>query len=172
MRRIAAPIDAAREALIQADAVDSIDLLADAMAAMARLSPDELALLRETMPFRPIVQATDELANIAPPTSWIAWLDRAADPAFANALDIARRGKDEWEIGASAGDPVAVRALVAALDKVQGDELAADRTIQALPYLVAWLQRDAEFPRAALSPIYGGLLTLFALGSARGCDHL
>lgn len=165
---VAAPIDAAREALVKADAVDSIDLVADAMAAMARLSPDELALLRETMPFRPIVQATDELANIAPPTSWIAWLDRAGDPAFANALDIARRGKDEWEIGASAGDPVAVRALVAALEKVQGDELAADRTTQALPYLVGWLQRDDEFPRAALSPIYGGLLTLFALGSARG----
>jgi hypothetical protein len=164
----AAPIDSAREALVQADAVDSIDLLADAMAAMARLSPDELALLRETMPFRPIVQATDELANIAPPTSWIAWLDRAGDPAFTNALDVARRGKDEWDIGASTGDPVAVRALVAALEKVQGDELAAERSTQALPYLVAWLQRDDEFPRATLSPIYGGLLTLFALGSARG----
>jgi hypothetical protein len=164
----AAPIDSAREALVQADAVDSIDLLADAMAAMARLSPDELALLRETMPFRPILQATDELANIAPPTSWIAWLDRAGDPAFTNALDVARRGKDEWDIGASTGDPVAVRALVAALEKVQGDELAAERSTQALPYLVAWLQRDDEFPRATLSPIYGGLLTLFALGSARG----
>lgn len=165
---VKAPIDTAREALIQAEAVDSIDLLADAVAAMARLSPDELSLLRETMPFRPIVQAADQLANIAPPTSWIAWLDRAADPAFANALDIARRGKDEWEIRVSAGDPVTVRALVAALEKVQGDELAADRTTQALPYLVAWLQRDDEFPRAALSPIYGALLTLFALGSARG----
>lgn len=163
-----APIDSAREALVQADAVDSIDLLADAMAAMSRLNPDELALLRETMPLRPIVQATDEFANIAPPTSWIAWLDRAGDPAFANALDIARRGKDEWEIDASTGDPVTVRALVAALEKVQGDELAADRTTHALPYLVAWLQRDDEFPRAALSPIYGALLTLLALGSARG----
>ncbi|MET3793443.1 protein DpdD [Aquamicrobium terrae] len=165
---VADPIDTAREALIQAEAVDSIDLLTGAMAAIARLSSDELALLRETMPFRPMVQATDELASITPPTSWIAWLDRASDPAFTNALDFARRGKDEWEIGASVGDPVAVRALVAALEKVQGDELAGDRTTQALPYLVAWLQRDAEFPRAALSPIYGRLLTLFALGSARG----
>lgn len=165
---VAAPIDTAREALIQADAVDSIDLLADAMAAMARLNPDELALLRETMPFRPIVQATDELASITPPTSWIAWLDRAADPAFTNALDIARLGKDEWEIGPSTGDPVAVRALVAALEEVQGDDLAADRTSQALPYLVAWLQRDPDFPRPAFSSLYGGLLTLFALGSARG----
>lgn len=164
----AAPIDTAREALLQAEAVDSIDLLAEAMAAMARLSPDELALLRETMPFRPIVQATDELAKIVPPTSWIAWLNRAADPAFATALDIARRGTDEWEIGEWAGDPVQVRALVVALDKAQSDELAADRTTQALPYLVAWLPRDAEFPRAAMSPIYSRLLTLFALGSARG----
>ena len=164
----AAPIDAARDALIQADAVDSVDLLADAMAAMARLSPDELALLRETMPFRPIVLATDDLASVAPPTSWVAWLDRAADPAFADALEVAWRGKDEWAIGASAADPVAVNALVAALEKVQHDPLAAERTTQALPYLVAWLQRDEDFPRAALSPIYGGLLTLFALGSARG----
>lgn len=165
---IDAPIDAAREALLQADAVDSIDLLAAAMAAMARLSPDELASLREALPFRPIVQATDELASKAPPTSWIAWLDRAADPTFTNALDIARRGKDEWEISASAGDPIAVSNLLAALEKVQGDQLAADRTTHALPYLVAWLQRDDQFPRATLSPIYSELLTLLALGSARG----
>lgn len=165
---VVAPIDAARDALIQAEAIDSVDLLADAMAAMARLSPDELTLLRETMPFRPLVRATDDLASIAPPTSWVAWLDRAANPAFADALEVARRGQDEWTIGASAADPIAVDALVAALEKVQGDPLAAERTTQALPYLVAWLQRDKDFPRAALSPIYSGLLTLFALGSARG----
>jgi hypothetical protein len=164
----AAPIDAARDALIQADAVDSIDLLAAAMAAMARLNPEELALLRESMPFRPIVQATDGLASVAPPTSWVAWLDRAADPAFVDALEVGRRGKDEWAIEASAADPVAVNALVAALEKVQNDPLAAERTTQALPYLVSWLRRDGDFPRAAMSPIYGGLLTLFALGSARG----
>ena len=166
--KIPAPLDTAREALIQAEAIDSIDLLGDAMAAMARLSPDELALLRETMPFRPIVQSTDDYADVAPPKSWIAWLERSSNPTFANALDIARRGKDEWEIGAPEGDPLAVRALVAALEKVQGDEVASNRTTQALPYLVAWLQRDEEFPRAALSPVYCGLLTLFALGSARG----
>ena len=80
----------------------------------------------------------------------------------------AATGKDEWAIGASAADPVAVRALVAALEAVQNEDLAAERTTHALPYLVAWLQRDEAFPRAALSPVYGGLLTLFALGSARG----
>ena len=163
-----APLDTAREALIQAEAVDSLDLLADAMAALERLNPDELALLRETMPFRPIVQATEREAQTTPPDSWIAWLGRVADQGFTNALEIARKGKDEWPIGASAADPVAVRALVAAIEAVQNQDLAAERTTQALPYLVAWLQRDEAFPRAALSQVYGGLLTLFALGSARG----
>jgi hypothetical protein len=166
--KVIAPLDAAREALIRADAVDSSDLLADAMALLARLRPEDVALLREAMPFRPIVQATDELASRAPPTSWITWLERVSDPAFANALDVARHGKDEWEIGASASDPLAVQALVRALDQVQGNDLAAERTTQALPYLVAWLQRDRDFPQTALLPIYASLLTLFALGSARG----
>ncbi|WP_322997421.1 protein DpdD [Castellaniella sp.] len=165
---VAAPIDAARDALIQVEAVDSVDLLADAMAALARLNPEELALLRDTMPFRPIVQAADDLASVGPPTSWLAWLDRVTDPAFVDVLEVARRGKDEWAIENSTADPVAIRALVAALEAVQGDPLAAARTTQALPYLVAWLQRDDEFPRAAFSPIYGGLLTLFALDGARG----
>lgn len=164
----AEPIDAARDALIQADAIDSVDLLADAIAAMARLDPGELALLREAMPFRSIVQAVDDYANSALPTSWVSWLEHAAHPTFVDALEVARRGKDEWAIGASTADPVAVSALVAALEKAQDDPLAAERTAQALPYLVAWLQRDEDFPRAALSPVYGGVLTLIALDNARG----
>lgn len=162
------PIDAARNALIRTNAVDSVDLLADAIAAMARLNPDELSLLRETMPFRPIIQSTNDFADVSPPTSWVAWLNRAADPTFAEALEVARRGKDEWEVGVSAADPIAVNAFIAALESVQHNPIAAERTTQALPYLVAWLQRDEVFPRIALSPIYGGLLTLFALDSGRG----
>lgn len=162
------PLDCAREALMRADAIDSNDLVADAMSLLERLSSEELALLRETMPFRPIVRTTDELASAVPPTSWIAWLERVSDPDFLNSLGIARQGKDEWEIGASTGDPIEVQAFIGALNQVQGDELAAERTTQALPYLVAWLQGDPEFPRIALSSLYSELLTLFALGSARG----
>ena len=57
---------------------------------------------------------------------------------------------------------------MSALDKAQNDDLASERTAQALPFAVAWLQRDPDFPRAAMVPIYASLLTLFALGSARG----
>lgn len=166
--RSEAPLDLAREVLVRVDTTDSSDLLAEARAALARLTPEERALLRESEPFRPLMQMTEDLAAAAPPTSWVDWLDRAADPGFIEALDVARQAKDEWPIEASAGDPVAVQALVAALDRAQTSEIAAKRTAQMLPYLVAWLQRDPDFPRAAMTSIYASLLTLFALDTTRG----
>ena len=93
---------------------------------------------------------------------------QTADSSFTSALDVARKGKDEWSIEAGAGDPVAVQALASALDLAQSNDLAAERTSQALPFFVVWLQRDPEFPRAAMTPIYASLLTLFAIGPARG----
>jgi hypothetical protein len=161
-------LDIAREALMRVDAIDSNDLLADARAALARLTPEERALLREADPYRPSMQIAEGLEGVAPPASWVDWLGRAADPTFMDALDVARQATTEWVIDATAGDPVAVQALAAALDRAQLSDLAAERTAQALPYLVAWLQRDPDFLRATMTPIYASLLTLFALSRARG----
>ncbi len=166
--RGSAPLDDARGALVQVDAVETVDTVAAALAALARLSPGDLARLREAEPFRLALQVTENVAEIGLPTSWTDWLAKAADPLFTSALDIARQGKDEWSIKAGAGDPVAVQALVSALNHAQSDDLAAERTAQALPFLVAWLQRDPGFPAAAMTPIYASLLTLFALGPTRG----
>jgi hypothetical protein len=163
-----APIDNAREALVRVDAVDSVDVLASAVSALSKLSPEELARLREAEPFRSALRVTEEVADAALPTSWIKWLERARDPSFTSALEIARHGKDEWPIESEVIDPAAVQAFVTALENAQNNELATERTAKVLPYLVAWLQRDPEFPRATVVPIYASLLTLFALGSARG----
>jgi hypothetical protein len=163
-----APIDDAREALVQVDAVDSVDALASAVRALAKLSPEDLARLREAEPFRSALHVTEEAAGTGLPNSWIKWFERAGDPSFTSALDIARHGKDEWPIDSGVCDPAAVQAFVSALDTAQNDDLASERTAQALPFLVAWLQHDPDFPRAAMVPIYASLLTLFALGSARG----
>ena len=162
------PLDNARDALVQVDAVESVDTVATALAALAKLSPEELARLHEAEPFRSTLQVTDDVADIGLPTSWTDWLAQTADSSFTSALDVARKGKDEWSIEAGAGDPVAVQALASALDLAQSNDLAAERTSQALPFFVAWLQRDPEFPRAAMTPIYASLLTLFAIGPARG----
>lgn len=163
-----APLDIAREALMRVDAIDSNDLLAEARAALTRLTPEARALLREADPFRPPMQIAEDFGAVAPPTSWVDWLDRAADATFVGALDMARQANNEWPIDATAGDPIAVQALAAALDRAQVSDVAAERTAQALPYLVAWLQRDEDFPRAAMTPIYASLMTLFALSRARG----
>ena len=162
------PLDNARDALVQVDAVESVDTVAAALAALAKLSPEELTRLHEAEPFRSTLHVTDDVGDIGLPISWTDWLAKAADSSFTSALDVARKGKDEWSIEAGTGDPVAVQALASALDLAQSDDLAAERTSQALPFFVAWLQRDHEFPRAAMTPIYASLLTLFALGPARG----
>jgi hypothetical protein len=162
------PIDDARDALVQVDAVDSVDALASAVRALAKLSPEDLAQLREAEPFRSAFHVTEESTDVGLTISWIKWFERAVDPSFTTALDIARHGKDEWPIEFGAGDPAAVQAFVSALEKAQSNDLACDQIVHALPFLVAWLQRDPDFPQAAMVPIYANLLTLFALGSARG----
>lgn len=160
-------LDAARAALVQVDAIETTDTLSAVLAALDKLAPDEIARLGAAEPFRSALRATEEATEGGLPTSWLEWLSMAADPAFTSALEQAKRGKDEWPIGPSASDPVAVQALVAGLNQALGDGLAAERTAQALPYVVAWLGRDPDFPRPGLAPLYSSLLTLFALGSAR-----
>jgi hypothetical protein len=77
-------------------------------------------------------------------------------------------GAEEWPIAGDAADPAAVASFLAALNRAQNDSLAAERTAQALPYIVAALRRDPMFPDPAMTPIYSSLLTLLALGSSRG----
>ena len=164
---VEAPIDAARQRLLEAEAVEDADRVGAALAALAKLSAEELDYLRRAIPFAPIVAALETIDGGDPPMSWPDWLNRAADPDFTTALEFARRGSQEWPIGGACGDPVTVELFVSALDQGQQNEIAAERTAQALPYLVAWLQRDLAFPRPAFSPVYSSLLTLFALSSTR-----
>jgi len=163
----AEPLDEARAALVQVDAVETTDTLSAVIAALEKLAPDEVARLRAAEPFRSALRATEEATEGGLPTSWLQWLSMAADPAFTSALEEAKRGKDEWPIGPNASDPVAVRALVTGLNQALGEGLAAERTAQAMPYIVAWLRRDPDFPRPGMAPLYSSLLTLFVLGKAR-----
>jgi hypothetical protein len=164
-----APIDQARDALVGTESVDSLDALATALASLERLSADDLTRLKAAEPFRSLLQVvTETQGGRTVPANWSDWLGRIADPDFTEALTIARQGADEWSIDAGAADPVAIGELVAALEAAQTVELAAERAGQALPFIVAWLRRDPEFPRSAFGPIFASLLTLFAMSAARG----
>lgn len=161
--------DDARDRLIAGEAMESVDVMSAALAALARLDDMQRAELARAEPFRSALRALEqEAGSTSVPTSWPMWLDRISDPTFTNALALARMGAEEWPIAGDACDPVEVASLFDALNKAQRDSLAAERTAQALPYFVAALQRDPAFPNSAMTQIYSSLLTLLALGSGRG----
>lgn len=161
--------DEARERLIAGEARESVDVMSAALAALARLDDTQRAELARAEPFRSALRALEqEAGSTSVPTSWPMWLTRISDATFTNALALARMGAEEWPIAGDATDPVEVASLFDALNKAQSDSLAAERTAQALPYIVAALQRDPLFPNSAMTQIYSSLLTLLALGSGRG----
>jgi hypothetical protein len=161
--------DEARERVIAGEDRESIDAMSAALAALARLDDTQRAKLARAEPFRSALRALEqEAGSSSVPNSWPMWLARASDPMFTNALALARMGAEEWPIADDATDPVGVASLLDALNKAQSDSLAAERTAQALPYIVAALRLDPHFPNSAMAPVYSSLLTLLALGSARG----
>lgn len=161
--------DEARERVIAGEDRESVDAMSVALAALARLDDTQRATLARAEPFRSALRALEqEAGGLSVPNSWAMWLAQVSDPAFTNALALARLGAEEWSIADDATDPVGVASLLDALNKAQGDSLAAERTAQALPYIVAALRLDPLFPNSAMAPVYSSLLTLLALGSARG----
>ena len=164
-----APLDIAREALSQNASVESLDAVGAALAALARLGPDEVARLRAAEPFSLLLRGVEiDASTGALPDGWAAWFDASANPAFTNAIEVARLGQEEWSIAAVADDPVHIQNLMAAIERSQNNPIATERTTLALPYLVAWLRADDGFPKASFAPIYSILLTLFVLAPTLG----
>jgi hypothetical protein len=162
-------MDDARERVIAGEERESVDVMSAALAALARLDDTQRAQIARAEPFRSALRTLEqEAGSTNVPNSWPKWLDRISDPTFTNALALARMGAEEWPIAADSTDPAGVASLFDALNKAQSDSLAAERTAQALPYIVAALQRDRLFPNPAMTQIYSSLLTLLALGSGRG----
>jgi hypothetical protein len=162
-------VDEARSRLIAGQAAESVNLMSAALTALTRLDEDQRAEVARAEPARSALRVfEEETRSVAIPTSWITWLGRIADPSFTNALELARLGADEWPIAGQVTDPANISALLTTLERANNDELAKERSTQALPYLVASLRRDTLFPNPALRTFYSGLLTLFALGPSRG----
>ncbi|MPW20161.1 hypothetical protein GCT13_25545 [Paraburkholderia sp. CNPSo 3157] len=163
--------DDARELLIATEATESVDAMAAALAALTRLNDEQRAELAQAEPFRSALRGLQhEAGNANVPTSWPTWLARTSDPTFTNALAFARLGAEEWLVAEDVADPASVSSFLDGLNYAQSNPLAAERTAQALPYLVAALRKDPLFPNPGMTPIYSGILTLLALGNARGAS--
>lgn len=163
------PLDQARQALSQTATTESLDVVSQALATLALLSAEDLARLKSAEPFTTLVRRLEtETTPTTMPADWSGWFTALSDPGFTNAADVARLGQEEWSVQTAAADPIHVQALLSSIEGAQNDELASERSTTALPYLVAWLKKDPEFPRAVFRPIYSVVLTLFVMSATRG----
>lgn len=137
-----------------------------ALERLAELPQAERERLLEIVPIQSLLASDSEVTPDLVPLNWHDWLARISDPDYTQAFEIARKGKDEWPLD-SIADPVEAAALAEALADALADDISRARLAQALPLIVGWLQRDGDFPRPSMRPIYETVLTLFVLGEAR-----
>ena len=163
------PIDVARKALVDRSSVDDIATLESLRRALAQLGSDDRRALLRPLPLGPLAEEHLAVSNdkVPLPASWEEWLMRLSDPSFDTALDVARKGAEEWPMSPSMGDPLRVKALKEAIDSAQNNPLSVARITEAMPHLVNWLQGDPDFPRPSFVPVYAELLLLMAVDSTR-----
>lgn len=158
-------------ALVRADLSGALSAVDQARALLAQLTEAERSeLLRLDQPRRALA-AIDETFGASPaPTDWTAWLAALDDNDFTQALTVARQGAQEWRPGL--GDPVEIAILTEGLNAVRDEPPASDRLVEGLPHLVAWLQRDPDFPRAVGYPVYEAALERLMLSGRAAAPML
>ena len=117
---------------------------------------------------RPVAMGAGAPVEIVP-SNWVEWLDRlAAEPGWERAIDVARRGATEWSVEELLALPAGAAMLAGRLASARDSA-----TLQlALPHVIAFYQRDAEWPRAELAAAYLWTLEQLAMGSRGGVDDL
>lgn len=163
------PIDLARSALMAVMSAPEGGDLAPATAAydaVVDLDEADRADLLSRRVFMAIwEELQDRLGHRRPPANWTEWLNRLNDPDF-DAPRLADAG-NAWILGDVDLDPLeAQRMAQAVLDTPEG--LAMDRLAEGMPFLVAWAQADARWPRPALRSVYIALLTAMAISGRSG----
>lgn len=137
-----------------------------ALERLAELPSNQRNQLLESEPLRSLFTGGTVIEPKFVPLGWRDWLTQISDPNYTLAFDVARKGALEWPLD-DASDPVAAGALADALADAITDVVSRARLAQALPLIVNWLQRDPDFPRNSMRPVYETVLALFALGEAR-----
>lgn len=114
----------------------------------------------------------EEATGAKPPSGWVEWLERLGQGwDEAEAVDVARQGGDQWDVEELLDAPGALRSFVDGL--MGGESVKVEAAIRtALPHLIAFVQRDPEWPRRDLLPLYESLLFLLATTDRGGRDEL
>lgn len=161
------PVSRAQHALVVAEDVNTLASISEALARVAQLSEQERKALLRSELFRSTWQAVEAELGSALPTDWEAWLAHLPDSSFTAALSVLERAVTEWPVS-TLTDTVDIERLATALSSVPDGPPADARLADSLPLLVAWVARDAAFPRPAMVPVYEALLFHLVLGARRG----
>lgn len=101
------------------------------------------------------------------PTNWLEWLSQLdKNKNWERALYVAQQGSTEWDAASLLAEPGAVEQFAELLDKVGSK--AEIVLHNALPYLLAFFQKDEQFPRREFLTLYNSLLELLVLSTKGG----
>jgi hypothetical protein len=105
------------------------------------------------------------------PDNWILWATRVqSEPSWPRAVEVARRGAEEWEATELLRQPEGVKQLTLLISSCLS---SAESTLHdALPYLLRTFQKDDQWPRRECMEIYASLLDVLALTTNGGGDDL
>jgi hypothetical protein len=160
-------LDAAATALLHAVREGSLEACAAARQAIETLSSADRSTLLAQPLKRELWRTLCSFTGDSPaPRGWTDWLSILGDTAFEGAVEVAERAAAEWRVDAHLYDPVHARDLAALLLAVP-DGIAQQRLQASLPILVTWLISDPRYPNPLAAPVYGALLTIFALQPGR-----
>ncbi len=101
------------------------------------------------------------------PANWIEWLSKLDnDPTWERAIYVASLGASEWDIDSLLTVPNAVENFAQLQQKVFSK--AEFILHNALPYLLAFFQKDQLFPRPEFFTLYGLMLDLLIFSTEGG----
>jgi hypothetical protein len=153
----------------------ALEVRSAAVKAVEDLAADDRAQLlgsRWAREFWADLTALAEEVAVEPPAGWIEWLemlDRGWDAEAA--VEVARQGADQWGVESLLEVPGGIRRVADGL--MEGRSPEAEAAVRnALPHLLAFVQRDPKWPRRDLLPLYNSLLFLLAATDRGGRDEL
>lgn len=105
------------------------------------------------------------------PGSWVSWATRLqTEPLWPRAVELARRGAEEWKATDVLDQPGGVKQLT---ELIVSCHAVAESTLHdSLPFLLRTFQQDDVWPRREFQEIYAALLDVLALTTNGGDDDL
>ena len=155
--------------------LQTLDSQRKTLTAFLELTSSEQEILSQTRRGRDCLEQLNGTESPAKevPSNWVEWLQRLIQkPEWDLALDVARRGEQEWNIADLVTKHGAIQQFRTLLGTASGQPETEQILANALPHLLSAFQNDEQYPRREFSSIYAFLLDLIAVTTSGGDPDL